>query len=301
MSGKLMGEVFALKLSEKERLILLALADHAKDDGTGARLGIKRICWKTDFGARTVERYLSRLRKAGIIEKVGGGGHNLAVEYKINLSAGEKKPPFGANNESESTANHLAAESEPAKDDSAANVVADEQPIFEPENNHSAAKTGIIQPPKSAHSAATALAAQPNNRIKPLPLPAKRRALDFPEARKSEVVSNTRARETAEANQNKIFANSIRETADAQNRVHQFFCETFEIQRTIHKTARRQIKLKFDAGYDETDWKAAIIGCRIAPIDEHENQLKCGFWTDILRNFEYYRKIGLSNFEGSAN
>lgn len=274
MSGKLMGEVFSLKLSEKEQLVLLALADHAKDDGTGARPGVKRICWKTSFSPRTVERYLSRLRKAGIIEKVGGGGNNLAVEYKINIAAGEKKPPFAANDETESAANYMAGEGKSAKDDSAANYMAGEQPNILPENNHSAAKSSIIQPPKRAHSAARALAAQPLTVIEPLPLPAKRRALNFPETVKSEVVK-TRARETG----------------DAAETVFIFWKETFDSNREFNKNYRRKIEAKFREGFTVEDLKAAVRGYKIAAPEESHNVKVHGNFSAILSDVEKFRRF----------
>lgn len=157
-----MGEVFALELTERQRLVLLALADHAADNGTGARPGIDRLRWKTDLKRRTVERILSQLRSAGIIEKVSGGGHRQAVEYKINLSAGQKKPPFGANDETETAANLMADERKPAKRKSAANLMADEPANELPEKNESAAKNGNNQPPNSTHSAANQMAYQPS-------------------------------------------------------------------------------------------------------------------------------------------
>jgi hypothetical protein len=89
-----MGQVFELVLSRTERDVLLALCDHARDDGTGARPGVHLLAHKTDLSTRQVERYLKTFRQRGIIKPVGGGGHGKAVEYFIDLSKAERKLPF---------------------------------------------------------------------------------------------------------------------------------------------------------------------------------------------------------------
>lgn len=94
MSGKLMGQVFGLMLTRAERDVLLALCDHARDDGTRAHPGVHLLAYKTDLSTRQVERYLQSFRRRGIIKQVGGGGHGRAVEYVIDLSNAERKPPF---------------------------------------------------------------------------------------------------------------------------------------------------------------------------------------------------------------
>ncbi len=268
-----MGDVFALKLSERQRLILLALADHAADDGAGARPGIARICWKTDLKPRTVERYLSGLRKAGIIEKVGGGGNNLAVEYKINLSAGEKKIAFGANGKSESAANYMAGEGEPAKDESAANVVAGEQPNILPEKIHSAAKNGIIQPPKRTHSAANMNGAPTLTVIEPPTLPAKRRPhLSFPETEK-DVVFETRGRE-AEAFE--VFA---------------VYREFFPQKAQFAGHFLREIEKKFAESFTVKDLKSAIRGYSIAIELGEEKPNHRGNLRAIFGNVDKFRRF----------
>ena len=58
--------------------VLLILADHANDDGTGAFPAISTICWKTRMGERTVQRHLRTLEKDGLIRK---GDQRLAELY----------------------------------------------------------------------------------------------------------------------------------------------------------------------------------------------------------------------------
>lgn len=87
-----MGGVFSLKLPRAQREVLLALADHAEDNGTGAHPGVARLAWKTDLSESQVQRHLRALEQLGVIEAVahvhGGRGH--ATEYSIHL---EKAPP----------------------------------------------------------------------------------------------------------------------------------------------------------------------------------------------------------------
>lgn len=286
MSGKLMGDVFALKLSERQRLVLLALADHAADNGTGARPGIARICWKTDLKRRTVERILSQLRATGVIEKVSGGGHRQAVEYKIILSAGEKKPAFSVNDENESAANLVAGERKPEKVQSAANLVAGERTKVLPEKNHSAAKNGNNQPPKRTLSAAIKNGAPTLTVIEPpAPLPAKRRALSLSETERDELflVGKVRAREAEKA---------------AAKRIFELWEKTLNFtgkEREFSKGALQAITKKFREGFTEKDLNAAIYGYQIAAPEETENTQKSGNFSAVLRDVEQFRQIYFAN------
>jgi hypothetical protein len=275
MSGKLMGDVFALKLSERQRLILLALADHAADNGTGARPGIARICWKTDLKRRTVERILSQLRKIGVIEKVSGGGHRQAVEYKIILSAGELKPAFGANDETETAANLVAGELETAKGETAANLVAGEQTNNLPEKVQTAAISGNNQPPFSAHSAANLMASQPLRTAKEPPLPANRRPhLSFPETKK-DVVFETRGRE-AEAYE--VFA------------VYKEFFPQIQFGYFLKETEKT-----FAEGFTVEDLKSAVRGFAVAIELGEEKPNHRGNLRTIYGNVDKFRRFDSGN------
>jgi len=66
MSVTVMAAVFAANMPELKtdddktvpdstaKFVLLALADHASEDGENAYIGIKRICQKTSFSTSTV-------------------------------------------------------------------------------------------------------------------------------------------------------------------------------------------------------------------------------------------------------
>jgi hypothetical protein len=94
MSGALMGAVFGLELSPSERLVLLAYADHANDDGGSVRPSHARIAWKTDLSERRVREITQKLIDDGILVRVRHSGPRQPNEYRIDLDAGRRKPPF---------------------------------------------------------------------------------------------------------------------------------------------------------------------------------------------------------------
>lgn len=87
MSVKVMGKVFETNLEPPDKILLLALADHAHDDGTKIFPAVARMSVKTSMSERTVQRHLRELVERGLLVIVahaeGGRGH--AVEYAIDL------------------------------------------------------------------------------------------------------------------------------------------------------------------------------------------------------------------------
>lgn len=94
MSIKQMAQVWDLDLDHAQRLVLLALADHAHDDGHGARPAVRLVAWKTGYTDRSVKRILHELREAGLIEVALQGGGRLATVYTLCLDRGKLKPPY---------------------------------------------------------------------------------------------------------------------------------------------------------------------------------------------------------------
>ena len=96
MSALLMGQVWRLQLGQGQRLVALALADHADDDGGHIFPGIPYLAWKTDLCERQVRRVLRFLEDLGLIEAVsfatGGRGH--ATEYQMHIEAVPPKDPY---------------------------------------------------------------------------------------------------------------------------------------------------------------------------------------------------------------
>lgn len=72
------------------KFVLLALADHASDEGEGAYPGVKRICKKTSMSSQTVCNALNALRHNEYITKTGKSKLDTN-DYTINL---EKLQPL---------------------------------------------------------------------------------------------------------------------------------------------------------------------------------------------------------------
>lgn len=96
MSAKLMGQVWELQLHANEQIVLLALADHARDDGSSVYPSVAYLAWKVGCSERTVQRILRALESAKLIEDVSGkhGGRNHTTVYQIHVTNGVKKSPF---------------------------------------------------------------------------------------------------------------------------------------------------------------------------------------------------------------
>jgi Helix-turn-helix domain len=90
LSVRLMAEIFGLDVPPSEKLVLLALADHARDDGTGAYPSIDRLARKSSLSRRGVQKIMRRLEGAGFVVPTGNlqGGRGLATEYRITVEKG---------------------------------------------------------------------------------------------------------------------------------------------------------------------------------------------------------------------
>jgi hypothetical protein len=89
------------QLPPSEKLVLLALADHAHDDGTSAKPGVAYLAWKTDLSERTVQRSLKYLEDVGLIAPTAHekGGRGCCTEYTLYLANLPLKPAFQPNSE----------------------------------------------------------------------------------------------------------------------------------------------------------------------------------------------------------
>jgi hypothetical protein len=93
-----MGQVWKLDLPVPEKFVLLALADHAHDDGTRCFPGVAYLAWKTGYSERQVQRMLRHLERRSVIVPVAnrGGGRGMATEYAVTLEKGVKSALFAA-------------------------------------------------------------------------------------------------------------------------------------------------------------------------------------------------------------
>jgi hypothetical protein len=98
MSIKVMSVVFELELNHTDMFILLAMADHADDQGQRCYPSVARLAHKTSYSERQVRRSLRALEKSQIIVPVAyaNGGRGLATEYHIHTEKGVKKSPFSS-------------------------------------------------------------------------------------------------------------------------------------------------------------------------------------------------------------
>jgi Helix-turn-helix domain len=70
MSSKISGKVWELDLDPVEKLVLLALADHADHEGNNVRPGNDLLCAKTGLSERTIGKKIEKFIEQGILVPV---------------------------------------------------------------------------------------------------------------------------------------------------------------------------------------------------------------------------------------
>jgi len=92
----LVKRVWELALTSGQQSILLAMADHAHDDGSGCYPGVRLLAWKTGRSGRAVQTILKELRDLHIIQPVAHahGGRGRSTEYALHLDLAEQKTPL---------------------------------------------------------------------------------------------------------------------------------------------------------------------------------------------------------------
>ena len=83
MSALLMGQVFYLPIPSNHKIILLALADHAQDDGSSVFPSHRRLALKSSTSERNVRRVIKELGSEGWLIKVSGSAPGKACEYQL--------------------------------------------------------------------------------------------------------------------------------------------------------------------------------------------------------------------------
>lgn len=96
MSIRLMSRVFESTFPAMEKLVLLAMADHARDDGTGCYPSIATLARKTSLSERGVQKVIGRLKSKHLLTSRGKakGGRGVTVEYDVTLEKGERCSGF---------------------------------------------------------------------------------------------------------------------------------------------------------------------------------------------------------------
>lgn len=92
MSIKIMSAVFeSLTMGPTDRLVMLALADHAGDDGS-CYPSIARLCQRTGLGERAVQVAIGRLKQAGHLTAKIGGGRGNSTLYTLHVNTAPETP-----------------------------------------------------------------------------------------------------------------------------------------------------------------------------------------------------------------
>lgn len=96
MSIRLMAHVWTRQLSHGEQSVLLAMADHANDDGGDCFPSMAYLAWKTDYTKRQVQNIVHAMVKKRFLLVVAHeqGGRGLATEYQIDLNAIPEKAAY---------------------------------------------------------------------------------------------------------------------------------------------------------------------------------------------------------------
>ncbi|MCO6514330.1 MAG: helix-turn-helix domain-containing protein [Snodgrassella sp.] len=157
MSVKLMAKAWEMDLSQGEKLVLLALCDHANDDGV-CYPSQEYLAQKCSMSPRSLIDQINKLKKHGILtaERRQKGGGRLANLYVINLdnfSQGANSAPAKSAPAKSACENSAHAESAPTNVQITAELPANSALSFkeEPSKNHqlepSIIGTGVANAP----------------------------------------------------------------------------------------------------------------------------------------------------------
>jgi hypothetical protein len=94
MSAQLMARVYAYRLTHGEQSVLLAMADHADDEGRHVFPSIALLAWKTDYSARQIQRLMRGLVVRQALVVVAPARQHRPAEYRICLDRIPLKEPF---------------------------------------------------------------------------------------------------------------------------------------------------------------------------------------------------------------
>lgn len=92
MSIEVMSQVWKLELEPAHRIVLLALADHAHDDGTHVFPSIEYTAWKTGYSEAQTRRIIKALVKSEILSSTPRPGKTNV--YAIHIEKGKRKSSF---------------------------------------------------------------------------------------------------------------------------------------------------------------------------------------------------------------
>ena len=87
MSVKVMGMVWDAWLPVNEKLVLLAMADHADHEGDNIYPSVRTLHEKTCLGMRQVQRAVHQLEERGVVRRIRFGGGRQTALWQIDLKA----------------------------------------------------------------------------------------------------------------------------------------------------------------------------------------------------------------------
>lgn len=95
MSVKISGHVWELDLEPMDKLVLLALADHADHEGNNVRPGNELLCAKTGLSQQTISAKIKKFTDAGFLAPSAGKfGRGKKREFSIEPEAGQRHEYF---------------------------------------------------------------------------------------------------------------------------------------------------------------------------------------------------------------
>jgi len=117
MSVTVMGHVWASDLPPHLKLVLLAYADHANDDGTSIYPGEDWMAAKTSYTKGTIRRNTKALLDEGYLEQVKRGYRGQRAEYRVNVPKVKASHIDTLSNASHLTTESLTSEAESLSSD----------------------------------------------------------------------------------------------------------------------------------------------------------------------------------------
>lgn len=94
VSIKLMSQVWEREISGSAAMVLLCLADYARDDGSRCFPAVKTIMHKVGLSRRPTQAILRKFRDQGLLVVVRQGvGRGHTTSYRIDLSVLPLKAP----------------------------------------------------------------------------------------------------------------------------------------------------------------------------------------------------------------
>jgi Helix-turn-helix domain len=141
MSLRIMTAVFELEITASEKLVLIAMADHAHHDGSSCFPGVGLLARKTSLSRRGVQKIVRRLEQRGLLAPIGVSRGYHTTEYRVTLPNREPGSPSAKVDPErqsrvprtpfQNTANASAQNGEPCSPEPSGTV---KEPSEEPEN-----------------------------------------------------------------------------------------------------------------------------------------------------------------------